>query len=201
MSHKKVFFIGFHKTATTAFFLLFRESNYKAVHTKVENPTGKNIPIAKQIVLNKLNNRPILYGIDDHDMYCDFHHMSPKDVYDGNIYYQDIYNEYKDSYFIMQTRPTEDWLQSRLNHPTMLERYARGWNISLQETKDKWLWQKEKYEKEIPLFFKNRGNFIKYDITKEKIYKIINFVKADFTLYECKWQVHNKTTNIREEQI
>lgn len=196
--NKKVFFIGFHKTATTAFHRLFQDSGYVSFHTKCPIKSSKPIPLAKRFYENIENNKPILTGIENSNVYCDLHHMVSKRVYDGNLLYKELHKEYPNSYFIMQTRPTEDWIRSRLNHKTLLERYARGLGMTLSQTEIFWREQKLKVEQEIKEYFAANNKFLVYDITKHKINLLIDFVKDDFSLNKKYWSIHNKTTSIRE---
>lgn len=100
---------------------------------------------------------------------------------------------------VLQTRNLEDWLKSRKMHErkssSFLELSKKIHNTTEEETVHKW--KKDWYEHHINLinFFENNDKFLVYDIEQDKIEKIINFLKNDYSLQGKYWKIYNLTKN------
>jgi len=187
----KVFFLGFNKTATTSIHRLFEFSDYVSYHHLIG---GKNL--AKVMDGNLRNNKPILHNISGATAYSDLSYYKKNQTIEGNQWYSELYKEYPDSFFILQTRNIDDWLDSRTKHKKghFIRRCMNSHDV---ETKDEMreLWRKEREDREnkIRIFFRGHPKFMVFDIDNDPIDRLIRHLKPEIKLNKDGWQVHNKT--------
>lgn len=189
---KKVFFIGFNKTATVAFHNLFLDSGYASWHNFRRKGKSKN-NLGKVMQYNLQNNLPILTGIDDAIAYSDLGGSYKDSIIEGCTLYKEMYKEYPDSYFILQTRPKNKWLQSRIKWRNLPQRIATTLNITVEETLERWSTEWDEHHNNVRTFFKNNPNFLEYNIETDDIDKLIRHVSKDFVLLKDHWKKRNIT--------
>ena len=192
---KKVFFIGMNRTATKSFHNLFVQSGYKSYHYSCPNPDGgSSIILAETMDWNK-RYFPILKRFDDSHVYSDmFFHRENRWI-DGVKFYRELHKEYPDAYFILNTRNTYDWLLSKKKHKKgdYLKRCCAYWNKTSDEMMDWFEEDREEHHRDVRTYFKNNERFLEYDIDKDDITKLVEFVKPDFFLKEKDWAHIGKT--------
>ena len=187
----KVFFLGFNKTATTSIHRLFEFSGYVSYHHLIG---GKNL--VKVIDGNLRNNKPILHNISDATAYSDLSYYKKNQTIEGNQWYSELYKEYPDSFFILQTRNVEAWLDSRTKHKKgqFIQRCMKSHNVDTKdEMRELWRKDKEQRENEIRIFFRGHPKFMIFDIDKDPIDRMIQHLKPEIKLNKDGWKVHNKT--------
>lgn len=188
---RKVFFLGFNKTATTAFHKLFESSGYTSYHHLIK---GKNLVQVMQG--NLKNDKPILHNISGATAYSDISYYKKNQCVEGNQWYKEFYQEYPDAFFILQTRNMDDWLESRTKHKKghFIQRCMKSYSI---QTKDemKEIWRKEREEREdqIKRYFRGHPGFMTFDIDNDDIDRLIRHFKPHIVLNKEHWKVHNKT--------
>lgn len=193
----KVFFIGFNKTATTAFHHMFNKSGYHSVHClyRGANNLQSGVYIAKVMSDNLDDGREILFDIDQADVYSDFLYCKRMRCIEGNKWFKKLYAEYPDAYFVLQTRNEIDWLNSRLNHKngSLLERWKKFNRMSEEEVILDWKTRREVMEKKIRKFFSGSNSFLEFNIDKHDISRLIEFVSPHYDLDRSEWKILNKT--------
>ena len=118
---------------------------------------------------------------------------------EGQQYYRELYNEYPDSYFILQTRKLEDWIRSRSKHKRgdFMKRCMKFCQIrDARAMRDHWRKERTGFEAEVMQFFslRSKARFMRYDIDNNHIVELINFLKSDFPdLNEKNFGHRNKT--------
>lgn len=179
----KVFFIGFNKTATCAFHQFFLANHYNSLHWR--NDTDY---LAKKIVSNYVMNLDLLNGIDQYDVYSDFNYCENNEYIEANEYYRELDEDYPHSYFIMQYRPLDDWIMSRLNH---VKNGKKDYIIRVQKSLglpnidmvlDMWEEQWKVAHAEIAKYFKGYNKFLQFNVAEESIDKIVHFLREDYEL-------------------
>jgi len=179
----KVFLIGYNKTATCAFHEFFLNNHYNSIHWK------NNMDfLAKRMKSNYIMNLPMLHGIDYYDFYSDFSYCENNEYIEGNEYFQELDEDYPNSYFIMQYRPLDDWINSRLNHikngkkdyPIRIARSLDLPNINM--VLDLWEEQWNITHKEMIQYFNGYDRFLPINIAEEGIETIIHFLRKDYEL-------------------
>jgi len=196
-SRPKVFFIGFNKTATTAFHRLFTSSGYISFHHCTRQNKKENI--ANIIQKNYIGNLPLLKGLENADCLLDMIFSNYSQYLEANKYFQQFNEQYPNSFFILQIRNEDDWIQSRFNHkskPSFVKRARSALNCKdNEELIKRWKEIRSNHFHKVRNYFSNSNNFIEYDIDKDNISKIINFLSPQFTLKKKFWQKHNVTSN------
>ena len=191
MRRPKVFFIGFNKTATCAVHELFLKNEYNSVHHRDNN--GNNLALSMQ--KNIINKNDILTNLDKAaEVYSDLSYCTANKVVEGSIYYEQLHNDYPNAYFILQYRPLDHWIESRLNHQDFARRYQKALKLTQEEVVE--YWKKQRYDTQwkIRTYFENRNvKFIDWNTEKQGIYTIIDFVKEHYELDPKHWQLVNVT--------
>ena len=160
--HNKIFQIGFNKCGTTSLHKMFIDSGLKSVHWDGGN-------IAKKIDSNIKQNKPPLDGVDNYDCYTDIENVETN-TFPLINYYELLDKAYPNSLFILNTRPLDNWIQSRLNHQG--GEYANAFKKVLgvdtnEELVKIWTEQWDGHHNKAIDYFKNRDNFIIFDIETE----------------------------------
>jgi hypothetical protein len=160
--HNKIFQIGFNKCGTTSLHQMFIDSGLKSIHWDGGN-------IAKKIHSNIKQNKAPLDGVDKYDCYTDIENIDTNS-FPLIDYYELLDKAYPNSLFILNTRPLDNWIKSRLNHQS--GSYANTFKNVLGVKTDEELitiWREqwtEHHNKAID-YFKNSDNFIIFDIETE----------------------------------
>lgn len=179
---RKVFFIGFNRTATTSLHYLFKKAGYNSCHC-LKNEGGH---IARQMQQNIDAEKPILYTMEDVEVFSDVCYTKNSQHIEGTHFFKRYYAEYPDAYFILNTRDTKTWIKSRTKHKRgdYLRRYMKFHNIkSPMEVKEQWEEEKEKWETKIRNFFTTAATdarFLEFHIVNDNIQTLIDFVKEDY---------------------
>lgn len=120
---KRFFQVGFNRCGTTAIADMFERNALTAVHhTYVRNGEVKNLAI--EIAENIEAGLPPLAGMDHIDAFTDVEYVAADRIVEGYKYFRAISEAYPEVYFILNVRKREDWILSRLNFGTYLDRYA-----------------------------------------------------------------------------
>jgi len=159
--NRKIFIIGFNKTATRSLSQIMRHNNYVTLH-------GGGAAACQQFKKNIKKNKPILTGYTKYDCYSD------NEVLIHNFKLLD--KQYPKSIFILNIRNINDWVCSRLNH--MLRRggafgyikyYRALYNLDDLSNKkiiQHWINDNNTHYNNAVTYFKNRPKFMIYDINK-----------------------------------
>ena len=150
---KKIFVIGFNKCGTRSIHKLFKGCNINAVHD------GTGIGALK------------LAG--KYDAITDGEHLN----------FQDYYDKYPNSLFILNTRPLKKWLISRYTHhiPRIknFKTYKSWcWPPSIEKTTE-WIERRDKHYKNVKKFFRNKPKQLIIINIEEPGWetKVIKFIK------------------------
>jgi hypothetical protein len=186
----KIFQIGFHRCGTTSIHNLFINAGLKSIHWDNGRP-------GKIILENIINDKMPLTNIEDYDCYTDIEYQNNFPLID---HYKLLDEKYPNSLFILNTRPLTKWIKSRLNHHNGLfwieyqkDKKLQGiYLVSKKDVVHHWKKEWEKHHKEAIQYFKNKENFLFFDIEKEPE-KIIAFlkkwgIKADYLPHSHKTQ-------------
>lgn len=185
---ERVFFIGYHKIATTSLHHLFRRSGYVSGHCL----GGR---LAKQIK-NSVSgdSEGVLNGIDGWQVYSDMHFSSDDTWIDANEYYKEIHKEFPNAYYILNTRSTRAWVRSRANHRKgkFIERAETYHNLPRDIIYGLWHDRKNAVESEMRQYFQGNPRFAIFDIDKDSIDKVVKHVSPEYKLDSKHWSVANR---------
>ncbi len=112
----KVVQIGFNKCATRSLTELFAGSGHKAAHHKFRKPFRSSQNIAQLVLANKTAGRRMFAGFEDYDFYADMVWQSDAESYEAFKDFDLIYRDYPDTFFLLNHRDRENWINSRMKH-------------------------------------------------------------------------------------
>ena len=157
---QKIFIIGFNKTATRSLTKIMLYNNFRAFQWGRETAT-------KRFKNNIKNNVPLLTGYENYGCYADNEEL----IHNFKL----LDKQYPNSIFIYNIRDINDWICSRLNHmrshgPLQYIKYYRR-TKQLDGFYDKeiiqsWINDYNTHYTNVVTYFKNRPNFMIYDINK-----------------------------------
>lgn len=188
---RKVFFIGFNKCGTKSLHALFEGSGYHSLHARRKLLTGRKINIAQQFAQNLAAGKPILSRLETGDVFSDLTSLSDREVIEACEMYRELYREYPDAYFVLNTRPVEHWIRSRLNHDnpkigSFMERYRRATGSTEEQVIERWRQAFERHHEDVRAFFADKGRFLEFCIYDD-VTALIKFVADDYSLRPSKW--------------
>lgn len=190
----RVFMLGFNKCGTTSFHDFFKANGYSSIHWRANT-------LAMRIKENIDRGKwPILEGLDHWTAYSDMicipgspWNNSNSDAYpliEGCRYYKEMHRSYPDSYFVLNTRPIESWIRSRLNHDA--GQFANAYLNALKPLgiidregmicywKNEW----KLHHREVEDYFGDirSERFMTFDIIKSDPNKLVEFLGRDLEI-------------------
>jgi hypothetical protein len=160
-----IFIIGFNKTATTTLHFFFDKNGIPSVH-------WDNNRLARTMLSNCLNDRPILKGYDkSFRVFSDMIAQTLRIRFEANSLFRILDTDYPGSYFLYNNRNTEEWLASRWKKPcgkyqcTNVELEMRILNTTdPQDVVDTWHKEKISFESDVRRYFSGNDRFLEFDI-------------------------------------
>lgn len=139
---QKLFFIGFNKTATSALFLLLLSAGVRTIHSsgngKLFGRTLEEraaIPHAtKQMAANLDAGHDPLAGLEAFDCFMDLT-TGPRDLC---LEFKTLHAAYPDATFVLNTRPKDAWITSRINHGKSVTAASNHFGIPKAEVPTHW---------------------------------------------------------------
>ncbi|MFW6002433.1 MAG: sulfotransferase [archaeon] len=189
----KIFVIGFNKCGTTSLHYLFKHNNIKS---KMCGGKDKNVILSYKIYMNIMFSRDPLYNLEQYDAFSDLIYLDNYTYIEVNRLTPILYNYYPNSYFILNTRNIDSWLKSRFKHGqgSLVSRCCNILNCTPHELERFWREQFINHEKEIISYFnKIHGKLLVFDIEKDGVSHIANFLKQDYEIDVSHWNIYNKT--------
>lgn len=191
---KKVFFIGMNRTATKSFHELFVRSGYKSFHYSCADVrTGEPIILAQEMKNNLDSYKHVLHRMSNADAYSDMFWHREDEWIDGVKMYRELHAQFPDAYFILQTRNMYSWLLSKKNHKegAYIQRCMEYHNLSQDDMLTWFENDRNDHEQKVRSYFETSDKFLDYNIDKDDITKLIDFLKPTFFLEEKHWGHHN----------
>lgn len=175
----KIFQIGFNKCGTTSIHNLFKKhcsKKYSCIHWD----SGNLAITIKNNVINKDQN--ILGRYEKFDVITDMEYVSGENIV---LAYQDYFSDldkcYPESIFILNIRPIENWIRSRLEHETNNVSYALRYQKyfrlkNLDEVVLNWIENYYRHINNVTKYFENKNeSLIIFDIEKDSFDKFKTF--------------------------
>ena len=171
-SRPHVIQLGFNKTGTSSLGRLFKSNNY----------TVGSVRLAKLIKKNIDQKIAPYSGMESIDLFQDVeNHKKCIYIYE---YFETIFENYPESYYILTTRSCESWIKSRMLHKQ--GNYARialehKGISSLSELRDIWRSEFYEYHLKVNTFFNKRKNFFTLSLENINYKALQDFLKRDYT--------------------
>jgi hypothetical protein len=193
----KIFLIGFNKCGTTTINRFFKRNGISTVHhhfgpSRQDPATNLALIILQNIILG----RDPLHGIDSWTAYSDLSYAASDLCVDACRFFKDIYRNYPTSYYILNTRPVDKWLRSRMNHGggTLAQRWMRAYRCDKVRLEELWRAQFDAHSAEVSEFFRKKGaEFMVFDIERDKPDDLARFISPAFAVDPSKWRIANAT--------
>ncbi|MDL2193033.1 hypothetical protein QQF40_16780 [Cobetia sp. LC6] len=185
---KKIFIIGFNKCGTTTFSDFFNSCGVKSSHWD----GGK---IAERFYKRKSEAKDPFLDYADSIVLSDMMSLTFHSLKEPYKDFEYIYQNYPDSYYILNTRNIFDWIKSRVNHG-LVPRYKSVFNLgSESEVVQLWISEWYQHHSKVVNFFQERpnSNFMIYDLNKSTPKELVEFLESDWDLDETKFGISNKT--------
>lgn len=191
----KVFQIGFNKAATSTLFRFFEKNGIRAIH-------WENGEIAERFEANRAAGRDPFADYPDVYFFSDMSTISGARIVDVYKDFEYIYKFHPDALYILNTRKLDDWVQSRLHHPRLAERYQKFLGVqSTEEVVAYWRKEWDEHHAKVRAFFADKpGQLLEFDIDRHGPAELAEFVKDHYTLDPALYESRNVTA-VRLEQV
>ena len=193
MTEKRfIFVIGFNRCGLTSLAMLFRENGIRCLHHYADDA---DTTLGAMISANLSSGRPIMAGLQRFTAFLDMGMVTPEIVFEGCKLFWQMHGEHPDSYFILNTRPVEHWIDSRalLQDGEFAEMYADAFGYD--EIKIQHVWRKQylAHLAEVREHFADDGKFLEFNIEEDDPALISNFLSPDFDVDPADWGHWNAT--------
>jgi Sulfotransferase domain len=192
----KLFFIGFNKCGTTSFHKFFKANGYLSAHSRAWLLPGfRSRSIARLWAENIASGASPLRGVAHYRVFSGLSYASDDEVIEGNACFRALHAACPDAYFVLNTRPVEAWVQSRIKHSEgrLLRRHMAARGLSEAEVVAAWRSERESFEAEVRQHFAGSERFLAFDISTDQISSLTRFLARDFVLDEKHWRHLNQT--------
>lgn len=174
----RIFQIGFNKCGTRSLYRFLQRSGIPSAHF------GKGM-LAVGLKQNiDAGRKPLAGRFQDHVGFTDMQQVTRDYVIEGVRYFRQLHAYYPDSYFILNTRDKDGWIQSRLRHGAghYARRYQRGLKLeTVDEVVAAWSEDWDRHHDEVVDFFADKPNqLLVYDIKTGDPQEIVRFLAPDF---------------------
>ena len=141
---------------------------------------------------NLRSYKHVLNRMEAAQVYSDMFWHREDEWIDGVKMYRDLHAQFPDAYFILQTRNMYSWLLSKKNHKegAYIQRVMQYHNLSQDDMLTWFEKDRNEHELNVRSYFKTSDKFLDYDIDKDNITKLIDFLKPTFFLDEKHWEHH-----------
>lgn len=166
-----VFQIGFNKCGTTSIHRYFHDNGYSSIHWD----DGK---LARRISQNVALGQSPLAGYEKYRIFTDMEYLTYSLYLPAfTLYYKILDASYPGSRFILNTRPLNNWMSSRLKHENMLCRHMSVLNASEDDVISSWLNQWEEHHSDVRRYFQDReSDLLELDIETASGAEIVAFL-------------------------
>lgn len=181
----KVFVIGLNKSATRSIHVLFVRSGYGSLH-------HKGGELARDIFACKGRGEKPLTQFVGISVFADMEAITGPDApLFGYSQFAYLHHHYPDARFIFNSRPLEDWLQSRMNHRngSYFRKYCKLLGTEDEvEVRKVWTKHYEDHHEAVEDYFADRpGQLLRFQVGVDGAEKIAEFVAPEMELDTTQW--------------
>jgi hypothetical protein len=193
-----VFIIGFNKTGTRSLTDFFEAHGLPSVHWDSNK-------MVHRMLRNIEKQTKVLKGYDSRFLvYSDLMLSDDHRIVEGNQFFERLFVDYPGSLFILNTRPTQNWIQSRIRHRNGLF-MARQMKLLGAENPNQviemWRTQKSKHEAAVRNFFMDKpSQFIELNIENVNVPELLEDF-LPFKIDSTKWSHVGKSTATTEASL
>ena len=198
-TQKKVFFIGFNKTATSSLALLMMASGVLSLHSsgngKLFGRTAGEravIPHAtKHMLANLEAGRDPIDGLDSYDAFLDLT-VGPIDLCRQ---FREVFETHPTAVFVLNTRPLDDWIASRIAHRRSVADAARHFQLTADQVIEKWRADYRDHHADARAFFEAAApaQFLEWDIRTAPVH-LADFLRSHGIVVDPAYYFHVRET-------
>ena len=166
-----IFIIGFNKTGTRSLHQMFEDAGFASIHNGI-----KRDKLAVAMVKNLLEGRKLLHGFDHKfTVFSDISHTTRDYDIQAQTYFPMLDRDYPGSLFIMNKRPVDNWVKSRMNHKlhgnnALLDNYRSIYRTDdLKLIKSLWVGEYEEHLRRVREYFGDSPSYLEIDIEADDI--------------------------------
>ncbi|MEM6820968.1 MAG: sulfotransferase [Verrucomicrobiota bacterium] len=195
---RKIIQIGFNKCGTRSLYHFFMRNGIPSVHF-MNGIDGKQIErgtVARSMMENLTTAKAPFHGHEEYAFYSDLTTPAFMGLFEGHFFFREIYESYPESFFILNTRNVEDWIQSRLNHGgNQIKRFREHYGlIDDQDVVKLWRNQWESHHDRVTGFFSDKtGKLIVFDIDRHGGEYLAKALEPTYSLDPKLWGHYGKT--------
>ena len=164
----KVFQIGFNRCGTKAIAQLFRERGLTAAHWLRGG-------LAFGIYVNLVAGRSPIAGFEHVVLFADMEALTDDIFIEAYKLFPALHRHYPDAVFILNTRPVESWIRSRLElrNGAYAERHMRVLGLTSREALvEHWRRDWHDHHQRVRAYFSDRGRLLEFDIENDDAAKL-----------------------------
>jgi hypothetical protein len=168
----KIFQIGFNRCGTKALTQLFGEHGLPVVHWAKGDLAGR-------IYFNLLKGRPPVAGLEHVVFFSDMEALNGDVFLEAYKLFPALHRHYPDALFLLNTRPVENWIRSRLvfREGEYAEWHMRLLGLSSQEALvEHWRKDWHDHHERVRAYFRDRGRFLEFDIENDDPAKLTHAI-------------------------
>ena len=188
----RIFCVGFNKCGTTSLDRMFRGSGLRSV----SSGHAKMRPAAATMFCNLSACRPLLTGLERFTAFSDLNYLTGKVYLDAHVLFERLDREHPGAFFVLNTRPKDEWLRSRAEHraprgASFLARFARAFEVRPEEAAAIWSDQWDRHHAAVRAHFAGRDDrFTEFDITRDDPARLAAFLRPH-DVDPSRWARHN----------
>ena len=194
MSDKRfIFVIGFNRCGTTSLHMLLKRSGIRCLQYRADD---SDTVLGAALAANLSAGRPLTAGLQRFRAFLDMGMATPQIVFEGCRLFWQLHAEHPDSYFILNTRPVEHWIDSRSLHLNgrFIENYSKVYGYDEVKVTQVWRKQFATHTEDVREHFaENEGNFLEFNIEEDDPVLIREFLAPDFDVDTGHWAQWNAT--------
>jgi hypothetical protein len=186
----KIFQIGFNKCGTVSICEFFKKNGLRCCH-------WEDGVLADTINSNYITNQPLLKGYETYDVFTDMENVS-KNIFIYLTHYKELDKQYPNSKFILNIRPIDNWIKSRINHiePPYLNEFKQITKLDEAGVIELWKHQWNEHIKSVTEYFKDRpDDLLIFDIETEA-HKLSEFMSPYIEIKTKNFPKINETKTI-----
>ena len=170
---------------------MLQRSGLRSAHYKTAPDAP---PIGAVFLANQTAGRPLLTGIEGFDVYADLGLNAGQVVFEGAHLFRQLHAEHPDAYFLLNTRPVDDWVASRMRfrEGALATHCARILGCGTDALPDLWREMFGRHHADVREHFScDSGKLLEFDITSDSPDAIKDFLSPIYQIDTAHWKLIN----------
>lgn len=181
--------LGFNKCGSRSLHNLLKDNGISSCHYM-------HGTLARTICEHVKKEVPLLGGtLESYQAFFDMEYIwDPQPIYIAPTLFKLLDLQYPDSYFILNTRPCDHWIRSRLSHKGYAKRLCDVYGMDIPQLVHLWKRQWHSHLREVKDHFAQRPDqLLIFDIEHDPPEKVAMFLQSICKIDTRHWKHHGKT--------